>query len=96
MTKKHYRIFSCVLRLSSSTSTKFHPLNKYSLYFTTYSKRFRFLYLLSLHQRPLNSFLYSYNVNKLPFLHFFSDLLFCFDYKIIKIPHTRDNNYYIF
>jgi hypothetical protein len=42
-------------KASPTTPPKFHSLKKYSLSFTTYSKRFCPLYILSLQQRFLNS-----------------------------------------
>ena len=45
------------LRLSPTTSPKFHPLKEYSLSFTVHSKIFYPLYLLSLQQHILNSIL---------------------------------------
>lgn len=42
------------IRLSPATSSKFHPLNKYSSSFTVHSKKFYHLYLYHLQQRSLN------------------------------------------
>jgi hypothetical protein len=48
----------CRLRLSSATSSKFHPLKEYFLSFTSHSKNFRTLCLHHLQQRSLNFMLY--------------------------------------
>jgi hypothetical protein len=64
------------VRLSPATSSKFHPLKKYSLSFTVHSKRLRPLYLLSLQQFPLKSALYSYSINRLYILHCLRIILF--------------------
>jgi hypothetical protein len=42
------------IRLSPATSSKFHPLKKYSLSFTAYYKKVRSLYFQRLQQSPLN------------------------------------------
>lgn len=58
--------FLCVsrrVRLFSATSSKFHPLKKYSLSFTASSKKFCPLYLLHLRQHPLKPVLYIYSFN---------------------------------
>jgi hypothetical protein len=62
---------SKVMRLSPATSSKFHPLKKYFVSFTTLSKIFRPLYLFLLQQRPLNFILYINSVTRLYFLHSF-------------------------
>lgn len=46
------------LTLSAAASSIFHPLKEYYLSFTTFSKRFRHLFLHRLQQRSLNFVLY--------------------------------------
>ena len=68
-------VVSRILRLSPATSSKFGSLKEYSLSFTALSKKFCSLYLLHLQQRPLNSILYIYNVNRIHKLQYLFYLL---------------------
>jgi hypothetical protein len=63
------------LRPSPATSPKFHLLKKYSMSFTTLSKRFCTLYLLHLQQYPLNFILYINSVTIFDILYYFLPLV---------------------
>jgi hypothetical protein len=75
---------SKTLRLSPAAFSKFHPLKKYFVSFTTHSTRFYHLYLLSLQQRPLNSVLYIYSVNRIHKYHIYSSIYYSFFVRINK------------
>jgi hypothetical protein len=66
--------------LSSTTFSKFHPLNECSLSFTTHSKIFCSLYLLHLQHHPLNLVLYIYSNNIIFILIYFSSKLHCLSF----------------
>jgi hypothetical protein len=67
---------TCLIAKTVPTmSSKFRPLKEYFMSFTTPYKRFRPLYLFLLQQRPLNSILYIYSVNRFHKLSYLFSLL---------------------
>ena len=68
---------------------KFYLLNEYSLSSAKHSKRFHPLYFLHHQQRPLNSILYIYSVNRIHILYIFYNIHIHTIYTYISNAKTK-------